>query len=481
MSTITTILQNRKRVLGRNERYLNFIRPSNKSRAIKIADDKILTKKILKKHNIPVTKQLGVIKNRRELERFDFGSLPKSFVVKPVRGVRGGGVEIFYNRDKDGNWIKSDGSRFTIEDIKLLCRDILDGKYSLFNEPDTVLIEERIRAHKNFKYYAYKGAADIRVIVYNKVPVMSYVRLPTKESQGKANLDKGAIAAGIDMAVGKTTNSIIGKSTKIEYLPEYGLPLSGLKIPYWDRILRYAAEASVATGLGFGAIDFLIDKELGPLIVELNARPGLSIQLANDDGLRWRLKKTGDIKVTKVEKGVRLAKDLFGGEIEEEIEEISGKQVIGLIENVNIYGKDDKSELVKAKIDTGATISSIDVELAKELGFKEAIEYAQSILSEIPQTFSSIHEAKEYATNHNLNERLEQHPDIQKTAIVKASNGITYRIQLPMKLEISDFQIDTYINVADRSNLLYKVIIGKRDLKKFLIDPAKRLKLKWKS
>src|SRR5690606_18255766 len=164
--------------------------------------------------------------------------------------------------------------------------------------------------HKVFKPYTYKGTPDVRVIVFNNIPIMSYVRIPTKESNGKANLDLGAIGAGIDMAVGKTTSAIVGKSNRIEYVPGTNLPLSGLRIPYWDRILRYAIEASKATKLGFGAIDFLIDREKGPLIVELNARPGLSIQIANEDGLRWRLKKATGLKVKTTERGIRLAKDL---------------------------------------------------------------------------------------------------------------------------------------------------------------------------
>ncbi|MFS8130431.1 MAG: sugar-transfer associated ATP-grasp domain-containing protein, partial [Candidatus Dojkabacteria bacterium] len=332
MVNLSLLIKNRKDVLGRNERQLVYIRENNKRRSVKIADDKTLAKKILQQNNIPVPEKIAVIKSKEDLEHFNFDKLPKSFVIKPVKGVRGSGVDIFYNRDKNGKWIRADKTKASLDDIKGLCIDIIDGKYSLFNQPDVVLIEERVKAHKDFKYFTYKGTPDVRVIVYNKIPIMSYIRLPTKESNGKANLDQGAIGAGIDMAVGKTTDAIIGKGTPIEYIPETGVRVSGLKIPYWDLILKYAVEASKVTGLGFGAIDFLIDREKGPLIVELNARPGLSIQLSNDDGLRWRLKKASGIKVKTVEQGVRLGKDLFGGEIEEEIETISGKRMIGITE-----------------------------------------------------------------------------------------------------------------------------------------------------
>ena len=203
MISLQRILKNRKLVLGLNQRYLDYIRPYNSKKAIHIADDKVITKKILTKAGIPVPKKIVVIKNIKDLNAFDFEKLPKSFVIKPVHGVRGGGVEIFYNKSKDGRWIKVDKSKTTENQLRAYMQDILDGKYSLFNEPDRVLIEERVKPHKNFKYYSFKGTPDIRVIVFNKIPIMSYVRLPTKDSNGKANLDLGAIGAGIDIAVGK--------------------------------------------------------------------------------------------------------------------------------------------------------------------------------------------------------------------------------------------------------------------------------------
>jgi len=471
---LNKIRANSRKVLGLNERYLDYIRPENSRAAIKIADNKVVSKKVLQSNDIPVPKTITLIKSLKKLKEFNFETLSKSFVIKPVKGSRGNGVEIFYNRTKDGLWIGSNGKRFSLDDIQSLCQDILDGKFSLFNEPDMVLIEERIRPHKKFKYYTYKGTPDIRIIVYNKIPIMGMLRLPTEESEGKANLDLGAIGTGIDIAVGKSTTAIIGKNIPIEYIPKYHLPLSGFKIPFWNRILNYAVKASMVSDLGFCAIDFLIDDEKGPVIVELNARPGLSIQLANEDGLRWRLRKARGLKVKNIEQGVRLGKDLFGGEIEEEIEEISGKQVIGLIENVLIYSKDEKNKvLIKAKIDTGATISSIDVNLVKELGYTEVIEYADNILKDIPKNFNTIEEAREYSKVHNLSDILTQNIDIFDTAIIKSGNGIAYRISIKIKLEISGVILDNHLTVSNRDNLNYQIIIGERDLRNFLIDPGK--------
>lgn len=471
MNKLSLILQNRKDILGRNERQLSYIRRYNLSRAKKIADNKVISKQILKRNDIPVPKRVAVIKSRKHLENFNFDVLPNSFVVKPVKGTRGGGIEIFYNRDKNGSWIRADKSRMSVKDLKSHCQDILDGKYSLFNEPDIILFEERVKFHKNFKYYTYKGAPDIRVIVFNKIPIMSYVRLPTKESNGKANLDLGAIGVGIDIAVGKTTTAIIGKSTPIEYTPDTHLPLSGIKIPYWDKILFYAIEASKATKLGFGAIDFLIDRDLGPVIVELNARPGLSIQLSNHDGLRWRLKKAKGLKVKNTEHGIRLGKNLFGGEIEEELEELSGKQIIGLTQNVTLFSKDGSyKEIIQAKVDTGADSSSIDKELARRLGYGDILDAvdAENIPKEIKRD-EGIELMK------SLSEKLRpQFPELIDINLIHSSHGSSLRPYVKAKMKIDELELETNVTIFDRSSLKFPMLLGRKSLTKFLIDPSKK-------
>lgn len=362
------IFKNRKKVLGMNERNLKYIRPYNLTRALQIADDKLLTKQILEKNNLPAPQLLAVIRNYDDLRKFNWDDLPKSFVMKPVHGLEGAGIEIFYNRTKEGNWIKGDGAKISPAELKMLAIDIIDGKYSLHNQKDSVLFEERVKMHKAFKYYAYKGAPDVRIIVFNNIPIMSYVRLPTKESKGKGNLAQGAIGASIDLVTGTTTSAIIGKREPIETIPGTKLTVSGLNIPYWNKILRTAIEVQQVTKLGFAAIDFLIDRERGPLIIELNARPGLSIQIANKDGLKWRLQKASGIKVTTASKGMRVAKDLFGGQTEEEIERISGKQVVSHIEPVDIVTTDHSKISTLALIDTSRRTTTIEEKLAKKAG-----------------------------------------------------------------------------------------------------------------
>ncbi|MCA9380149.1 hypothetical protein KC675_03115 [Candidatus Dojkabacteria bacterium] len=461
--------KNRKQVLGINERNLSYISEYNTNKAKKIADDKVLTKTVLNKAEIPTPKLITIIHNQKELRELDFSSLPNSFVLKPVTGLEGGGIEIFYNRDKQNNWIRGDKSKVSPDELYHHCIDILNGRFSIHQDPDSILIEERVKIHHEFKYYSYKGTPDIRVIVFNNIPIMSYIRLATKESAGKANLAMGAVGVGIDLAKGRTTTAIHGKSGYIEYVPGTKLRLSGLRIPYWSKMLQYAVEAQKATNLKFAAVDFLLDRDLGPLIVELNARPGLSIQLANDDGLRWRLKKATGLKVKDVEKGVRLGKDMFGGEIEEGIESIAGKDLIGIYETVTFYGKDEKSTATIAKVDTGADSTSIDKEIARKLGFKDIVDLVESgILPEGVTREEGIRISEKL-----MKELPQKYPDIHTVDFIKSSHGNSVRVTVKLNIKIQDTTFETKASIFDRSKLTYNAIIGRKSLTKFLIDPSK--------
>ncbi len=224
-----------RKLLGMNARNLEFIQPLNLARAKQLADNKLLSKKILKKNGLAAPKLIAIIRNYKELDVFDWQTLPDSFALKPSRGFGGEGIVVVYGRSKKRSdaWVKADQSLITIEDLKNHIRNILEGAYSLSNTPDVAFFEERLQLLKLFKSYTFKGIPDIRVIVFNKVPVMAMLRLPTKASSGKANLQQGAIGVGIDMANGTTTTAIQGKNNFIEKIPETRLALSGIKIPYW--------------------------------------------------------------------------------------------------------------------------------------------------------------------------------------------------------------------------------------------------------
>ena len=469
------ILTNKSRILGLNERNITYVKKYNLPSARKIADNKLLTKKVLKEIEVPTTRVLHIIRNNTQLGNLDIATLPPSFVVKPGSGVAGQGIEIMYNRDKQGNFINAQGQKISAEALKTLMSNILEGAYSLNYSPDKVLIEERVQPHHKLRPYSYKGVPDIRVIVFKKVPVMAMIRWPTKDSAGRANFSQGAAGSGIDLATGITTHTIKetkeGRIIDLEFVENTRIRYSGFKVPYWDKILNYAVNSAKATGLGFCGIDFLIDRERGPLVVEINARPGLRIQLANQDGLRWRLEQIKNVRIKTVAHGIRLGKDLFGGEIEEEIEAIAGKKVIGLIQPVKLYHKSDKKSMtVMAKIDTGATYSSIDRQVAMDLGYGTAVKQYESL--DIPKNIETKEEGASIAEKYHKI-LMEENTDIINTEVIVNSNGRSYRIILGVRAKMQDKEFLAHATVTDRSSLLFPIIIGKKDLNDFLIDPSK--------
>jgi alpha-L-glutamate ligase-like protein len=460
-------LRNANKLLGMNARNLDYIRPYNRKKAKRLADDKILSKRVLKKGGIPVPALIAKIKTIEELDNFDWNKLPSGFALKPNRGYGGGGILVVYGKKKnrENTWIKADGSIITIEDLKAHIRNILDGAFSLANIPDIAFFEERLTLLKLFKPYAYKGIPDIRVIVFNKIPVMAMLRLPTRESGGKANLQQGGIGIGIDLATGVTTTAVLGKGKIIDYVPGTRLLLSGIRIPYWKDILLLAVKAQEISGMGFLGADVAIDRQRGPVFLEINARPGLSIQVANLSGLKERLERIKGLKIKTAERGVRVGRDIFGGEIEEEVEEISGRKVIGVIEKITFIGKEGKEMVVESKIDTGAGLTSIDSELAKQLGFEQTVfEYEKMNMS--------YEQIKNYSKEER--EKMFEHiPDLAGTAIVHSSSGSTYRPTVQISFELDGALVSARATIIDRSHLQYSAIIGKRNLGKFLIDVNK--------
>jgi hypothetical protein len=267
------------------------------------------------------------------------------------------------------------------------------------------------------------------------------------------------------MATGTTTTAILGKGNIIEYAPGTRLVLSGIKIPYWKDILQMSIRAQEVSGLGFLGADIAIDRERGPVILELNARPGLSIQLANLSGLKERLKRVSGLKIRTSDRGMRVGMNLFGGEIEEEIEELSGKRVIGTIEKIKLLGKDGKEIEVEAKIDTGADSTSIDTELAKQLGFENVLKAFEEKTSgrDILNEFTKSEREKLFA----------EIPDLADTTKISSSHGTSYRPMIRIECIIDNLTIPAKVSVIDRSRLGYPVIIGRKNLSKFLVDVSK--------
>ena len=426
-------------VLGLNARNLSYLRPSNSRRALRIADNKLLAKRILSKAGLPVLETYGVISSYDDLKNFDWNNLPPTFVLKPNRGLGGEGIVIVYGRrEKEPRpWVKANRKMVSIEDLRDHIRNILEGIYSLTGLPDAAFFEERVKLLKLLKPYSFRGIPDIRIIVYNSVPIIAEMRLPTEESGGKANLHLGGIGVGIDMGTGITTCSI-QRDRLIEYVPGKRVPLRGIQIPDWQEVLRMAVYAQQATRIGFLGIDIAIDRDKGPVILELNVRPGLAIQIANQSPLKDRLQRIKGLKIKTISKGVKIAQDLFGGEIEEELEGISGRRVIGINEPIEILDANRNRHLTMAKIDTGAYRSTVCKNLAEKLGLNKVISRKK----------------------------------------VKGALGAEERPIINLSFVMDKHLVSTETFIADRSEMKYDIIVGRKDLKRFLVDPAKNVFMK---
>jgi alpha-L-glutamate ligase-like protein len=118
---------------------------------------------------------------------------------------------------------------------------------------------------------------------------MAMLRLATHESDGKANLHQGAVGVGLGLDSGRCLNAV-QFSEKIHVHPDTGKPLDEIRIDNWREMLVLAARCCDMTGLGYLGTDLVLDSERGPQLLELNARPGLAIQIANGMGLLPRLR-----------------------------------------------------------------------------------------------------------------------------------------------------------------------------------------------
>lgn len=300
-------------VLGINQRNADYILPFNRRRHYPLVDDKRLTKQLALAAGIAVPELYGIVEIIRQIKALDKLLAPyEDFVIKPAHGSGGKGILVITGRYQEC-YRKATGMALTEEEVGHHIANILSGMYSLGGLPDTALIEYRVKFDPLFEPISYLGVPDIRTLVFRGVPVLAMIRLPTRLSDGKANLHQGAIGVGIDLVTGRT-GAGVWQEQVIERHPDTGGEVGGLEIPHWDNILELTARCFDLVGLGYIGVDIVLDRDLGPLVLELNARPGLSIQLANRAGLLSRLQRIealSEIPLSAAERGV-LAKELMG-------------------------------------------------------------------------------------------------------------------------------------------------------------------------
>lgn len=459
-----SVFKTAKKILGMNARNLRFVRTHNSTAAVKLARNKLATKERLLKYNLPTAKLFGVIQNRQELHNFDWSALPNSFVLKPNFGLGGGGILIIYGKAKSGGWISGADNVYDEAALKLRVNNILDGDYSISNIPDIAYFEERLQITEQFRRISYKGVPDIRVIVFNSVPVMAMLRLPTKQSGGKANLHIGGVGVGIDLDTG-LTNYAIGNNGPITTHPDYGTSLHNIRIPYWEDILRISVEAQRAVGLGYAGVDIVVDKNLGPVVLEVNGHPGLGIQNANRQPLRERLERVIGLDITSTARGLKVSRDLFSNLPEPD----DDLPILGVYEVVEVKDRSDKTQVLRTRVDTGLVSTTITRDMANRLGFKEALKAIEGVV--LPSVVTAKDAQQAEASFRQTIKSL--HPDLVDIAAVRTAGKYVIRPKIPLTFRIGGVTIETHVAIALDNKLSHPMIIGRRDLRGFLINPAK--------
>lgn len=304
-------------IMGINQRNGEYVMMHNDRRLYPLVDDKARCKQMALDAGIAVPEQYGLISTEHEIANIErIADKHGDFVVKPAHGAGGDGIMVFTDRF-EGFYRTASGRMVSRDELGFHLSGIISGLYSLAGQRDQALIEYRVKPTDQFDHISSGGVPDLRLIVLRGYPVLAMARLPTRESGGKANLHQGALGVGIDIGSG-TTLAGTWHNLKIDQHPDTLSPVAGIQVSEWDHCLSLAAGCYDLTGLGYLGVDLVMDKTQGPLMLELNARPGLNIQIANDDGLQRRCQiveqhlEQLDGKTETTEQRVQRARDWFG-------------------------------------------------------------------------------------------------------------------------------------------------------------------------
>jgi alpha-L-glutamate ligase-like protein len=301
----------KQRVLGINARNHLYVMQYNPRSAYPLVDDKLKTKQLALMANIAVPELFGVMRTPHDLVALDkVLEGRRDFVIKPAHGSGGEGVLVIDGTRRD-LYVKPDGRALSLDEIRYHCTNILSGIYSLAGHTDQAMIEYRAKVDSVLGPVSYRGVPDVRILVFKGVPVLAMIRLPTRDSDGKANLHQGAVGVGVSIGSGLTTHGVWHNQVVSEH-PDFGTHLHEINIPHWENMLLLGARCFELTGLGYMGVDIVLDAELGPLILEINARPGLAIQIANQQGLHGRLNYLENTEIPdNAEERVALSRKLF--------------------------------------------------------------------------------------------------------------------------------------------------------------------------
>ncbi len=286
---IKQIMENSATIVTMNSRNLEYVYPHNKRSDYPLADDKLKTKALLEPKGLAVPQTYAHYAYFYELDTLEALLEPlEGFVIKPSQGSGGNGIMVVISK-ADDHFITAGGKKVTLDEIKKHIGDIIFGVHSM-GMNDVAILEERLLQHSVIERLSPDGLADIRIICYQERPTLAMMRIATKASDGKANLHQGGIGIAIDMEKGITTNAQI-KRENITHHPDQDVCLLDLNVPHWEAVKKVATEVAQSVPLRYLGIDIALTTK-GPVVLEINVRPGIEIQNINEKGMRPDLEQT---------------------------------------------------------------------------------------------------------------------------------------------------------------------------------------------
>ncbi len=359
-------------ILWMNRRNNTYIKEFNPQKGIRLARNKIQTKKFLTQRWIPVPQTLAHIKTRQDRLQFDFSTISATtFIIKPNKWSKGTGIFVikefrkrlstkntthqkrgflqslmYYATKYTWNSIFDSGYEFLIGDkrideisLKEKGVGIFDGRYASNNKTDTILLEDRLIPGAGFTEFCEYGLADVRVIIFNLVPIIAMLRMPTKESWWKANLAQWGVWLWLDIVTGKITSLYYNWQSYTTEFPSEWKHFKWKKIPYWQEIIQYSANAQYFVNIWYLWMDWVVTNKW-PKILEINARSWLEIQNITGKSLLTMMRKIEDIEVTTPNKWIEISNSLFS---DERINEIKDQHIIYLSQTGKLlYSKENK-------------------------------------------------------------------------------------------------------------------------------------------
>lgn len=270
-------------VLGINRRNQDLVFAGYRPGKFRALDDKLLSKQRLAEAGVPVPRTLAILASAADLPLLDeLLATRDELVIKPARGSRGRGILVLARQDDA--WVTPRGRRFDAKAIRHHIDDIFAGTFSLDDSRDQALVEARIHPARWMRELYPRGLSDLRIVVEDGEPLQAMLRVATDVSDGRANLHEGGVGVGIDLASARTVHAVQG-GTVVSRHPDTGRQLIGLELPEFDRCLDLARRVGEAyPEVRYLGVDLVLDEERGPLVLEVNARPGLAIQSANARG-----------------------------------------------------------------------------------------------------------------------------------------------------------------------------------------------------